>query len=100
MLETIESWQYSEENTLYFNSSPPSAVYMRQSIWSALVQIIACRLLSAKPLSKPMVGYCKLDPSEQTSVKFQSKYKTFHSRKCIWKYRLPNGGHIIQGKMS
>ena len=40
-----------------FNSSPPSAAYMRQSIGSALVQIMACRLFAAKPLCKPMLGY-------------------------------------------
>ena len=40
----------------------PSAAYMLQSIRSALVQIMACRLFSAKPLSKPMLGYCQLDP--------------------------------------
>ena len=28
-------------------------------------------------------------------MKFQSKYKTFHSRKCIWRYRLRNGGHFV-----
>ena len=38
---------------------------------------MACRLFGAKPLSKPMLGYCQLDPYEQTSVKFQSKYTTF-----------------------
>ena len=43
---------------------------MRQQIGSALVQIMACRLFGAKPLSKPMLGYCQLDPREQTSVKF------------------------------
>ena len=32
---------------LFLNSSPPSAAYMRQWIRSALVQIIACRLLGA-----------------------------------------------------
>ena len=37
---------------------------------------------------------------EQSSVKFWSKYKTFHIRKCIWKYRLRNGGHFVQGEMS
>ena len=36
----------------------------------ALVQIVACWLFSAKPLSKPMLGYCQLDSLEQTSVKF------------------------------
>ena len=44
------------------NSSPPSAPYMRRWIGSALVQIMACRLFSAKPLSKPMLGYCQLNP--------------------------------------
>ena len=46
-------------------SSPLSAAYMRQWIGSALVQIMACRLLSTKPLSEPMLGYCQLDPWEQ-----------------------------------
>ena len=44
------------------NSSPPSAAYMRQCLEPALVQIMACRLFGAKPLSKPMLGYCQLDP--------------------------------------
>ena len=52
-----------------------SATYMRQWIGSALVQIMACRLFGAKPLSKPMLGY---------------------STKCIWKYRLRNGVHFVQ----
>ena len=47
---------------LSFNSSPLSAAYMRQWIGSALVQIMACRLFGAKPLSKPMLGYFYLDP--------------------------------------
>ena len=33
-------------------------------------------------------------------MKFQSKYKMFHYRKCIWKYCLRNGGHFVQGEMS
>ena len=36
--------------------------YMRQWLGSTLVQIIVCRLFGAKPLSKPMVGYCQMDP--------------------------------------
>ena len=46
----------------WVNSSPPSAAYMRQRIGSALVQIMACCIFGAKPLSKPMQGYCQLDP--------------------------------------
>ena len=61
--------------TLNFNSSPPSAAYMRWGTWSALVLVIACPLFGAKPLPEPLLT----DPKEQTSVKFKSKYQTFHS---------------------
>ena len=53
---------------------------MCQWIGPTLIQILACRLFGAKPLSKPMLGCCQLDPKEQkeqTSVKFHSKYKLF-----------------------
>ena len=53
-----------------------------------LVQIMACRLVDTMPLSEPMLEYCQLDPWEQISVKFYQKLKHFHSRTCIWKYRL------------
>ena len=33
-------------------------------------------------------------------MKFESKYKTFHSWKCTWKCNLRNGGHFVQGEMS
>ena len=82
------------------NSSPPSAAYARQWIGSALVKIMACRLFGAKPLSKSMLDYCQLEPSEQTSVKCLSKYITFQSQKWIWKYCLRNGGNSVQGEMS
>ena len=38
----------------------PSAAYMRRWIGSPC-QIMACRLFSAKPLSKTMLCYCQLD---------------------------------------
>ena len=60
----------------------------------AFVQAMAC-LLGAKPLPEPMLTYCQLNPSEKTSGKFESKYKTFHSWKRIWKYQW-NGGHFVQ----
>ena len=68
----------------WVNPSPPSAAYMRQWIRSALVQVMACRLFGAKPLSKPMLGYCQLHPYKQTSVNIVTKYKTFYSSKYIW----------------
>ena len=45
-----------------FNLSPPRAAWMCQWIGSVLVRIMACRLLGTKPLSKPMLDYCQLDP--------------------------------------
>ena len=71
---------------------------MRQWI-IALVQIMACGPFGAKPLSEPLLGYCQLDPNEQNSVIFfSSKYKTFHSRKNVCKYRMRKGGHLSRGR--
>ena len=42
----------------YVNSSSPRAAYMSQWIRSVLVKIMACRLVGAKPLSKPRLEYC------------------------------------------
>ena len=66
---------------------------------SALVQIMACRLFGANPLPEPMLAHCQMDPWEQISVKFESEFYHFHSRKWICKCRLPKwwpfcpGGH-------
>ena len=46
----------------HFNSSHPSTAYVRQWTRSALIQIMACRLSGAKPLSKPMLCHDQLDP--------------------------------------
>ena len=46
----------------WVNSSPPSGVYMHWWTGSALVQIMACCLFSAKSLPEPMLVYCQLDP--------------------------------------
>ena len=43
---------------LYFKSLRPSDAYMRQKPNPSLVQIMACRLFGAKPLSEPMLEYC------------------------------------------
>ena len=54
-----------------------------------LLRTMACCLFSTKPLSEPVLQYCQLDPKENISVKFYSKFKSFYSRKCTWKCRLP-----------
>ena len=77
----------SAKNSL--NVSPPSAAHIYQWTGSTLVQIMACHLFGAKLLSKPMLGYCQLGSWEQVSVKFESEFYHFHSRKGIWKFCLP-----------
>ena len=89
-------WKINQD----ISSSSLSAAYICQRIGWALFQIMACRLFSAKPLPKPMRTYCQLDPLEQTSIKLEPKYEVFSSWKCIWKDRLRNGGHFVQGEMS
>ena len=58
-------WKKVTIRHIIFNTHPhplPSAAFMRQWIGLALGQIMACRLFGAKPLSKPMLGYCQLNP--------------------------------------
>ena len=43
---------------LPFNSLRPSDAYMRQCNIPPLLQIMACRLFGAKPLSEAMLEYC------------------------------------------
>ena len=43
------------------------APYMRQWTRSTLVEIIACRLISTKPLPKPMLTFCQLHPGTSFS---------------------------------
>ena len=85
---------------VFLNSSPPGAAYMCRWTGSVLVQIMACRLISTKPLSEPMLIYCQLDPKEHISMKFYLKFKHFQSRKGIWACCLWNGGHSVQGEIS
>ena len=46
-----------------------------------MVEIMACRLFGAEPLSKAMMGHWQLDPQEQTSIQYHQTTKTFHSLK-------------------
>ena len=84
----------------WINSSSPSAAYIRWWTVSSLVQIMACRLFGTKPLPEPMLTYCQLDSWEQISVKFESEFCHFHSRKFIWKCCLPKRRPFFQREMS
>ena len=78
-----------------FVISPPSAVYMRQWIGPGFVQIMACRVFGA---SAELLSLWPLGTNfSEIWIDIQNFYKTFHSRKCIWKYRLQNDDHFVPG---
>ena len=83
----------------WVNSLRPNDAYMRQKTRPSLVEIMACRLSGAKPLSQPMMTYYQLDPAEHISIKYHLKSISFHSREGIWNYRLRNGGHFVSALM-
>ena len=60
---------------------PSGAAYMRRWTGSALVQVMACRLDGAKPLSEPMLPYCQLDSKEHISMKFLFEIQMFSTKK-------------------
>ena len=60
---------------------------------------MTCSLLGAKLLSEPLLGYSELYHKEQNSEKYLSKFKHFHSRKCVWKCRLENCGHFVSASI-
>ena len=78
----------------WINSYPPSVAYMRRWTESSLVQVMACRLFSVKPLPEPMMIYCQLDPQENISVTFKPEFKKYIFENVV----CQNGGHFAQGR--
>ena len=105
MITDISRYQRESEGSYHLrykrvdklNSPPPIAAYMRHWIGSALFQIMACPLFGAKPLSKPVLFYCRLFPQEQTSMKFELKYKNFFIHENAFEKRHQrNGEYFVQ----
>ena len=69
---------------------------MRHPTKPPLVQIRACCLFGAKPLSEQILAYCQLGPWEHVSVKSTSKYDNFHWRKWLWKCPMQNVGQYVK----
>ena len=59
---------------------------------------MAYHLFGNNPLSEPMMVYCQIDLKEHISMKFYLKFKSFHSRKCIWKCCLPKCSPLLNTK--
>ena len=68
----IQSRWWIRGDELEFNSSRPRDSYMRKKTGPSLVQIMACRLFGAKPLSEPMLNYCQLETCKHISMTFWS----------------------------
>ena len=78
----------------------PSAAYMRHWIGSALVQIIACRLFGAEPLSKPMLGLLFIGPSGTNFSEILIKIQIFSFRKMRLKISSAKWRQFCQGDLS
>ena len=62
-------------------------------IWTTTARRMQ-NLLGAKPLPEPVPTYCHLDNWERILMKLESRYKTFHSWKCVsakWRPFSPGG---------
>ena len=62
------------------------------SQWGRVTHIYVNELchhwFSDNPLPEPMMDYCQLDHQEHISMKFYLRFKSFHSRRCTWKFCL------------
>ena len=63
------------------------------------VCIIETTSLYTECKNKSWLGGKNLDPREQFSVKFETKYNSFHARKYVWKCHLQNDGHVLSASM-
>ena len=81
----------------YFNSPPPGAAYIHQWIRWDLVQIMACRLFGAKPLSEPILSIGNLRKNfKEISIKIWS----FSFKNPFINAVCQNGGHFVRVEMS
>ena len=82
---TIElQWRFGWTWVNFLNSLMSSDAYMRQYTIPILLQIMACRLFGAWPLSEPMLPTVV----NWAIRKFYIKFKRFHGSKCVWKCHL------------
>ena len=94
----ISTWQLK---SMLFNSLWPSNMIWWHRPWSALVlamMMMYC-LFGMMPLPDQMLTYCQLYPEEHSSIQFYWNLKSFHSRKCIWKWCLWNCMLFVQASI-
>ena len=79
---------------------PPKTANIRQWYGTALVQVMACRLIGSKLLPVPMLAYCQWDFWEQISMKFESNSMIFIQENAFEIVVCHNSVHFVQGEMS
>ena len=71
---------------------------------SSLVQIVACRLVGANPLSEPLLEYCSFQTKGQTSVKSCGKFIHFVQKyvfeNVVWEFQPSMCYHLSFSKGS
>ena len=77
----------------WVNSLRPGDANMRHYNKPTLLQIMACRLFGARPLSEPVLQYCQLDLKEHISVTFFLNSKFFIQGIVL--ENVCNGGHFV-----
>ena len=94
-IDSIDVFYHNMPLNLYIwpptHPPPPSVVYMRQWTGSALVQAMGLSPVQRQASTRTNAHICQFETSFCEIL-----IKTFHSHKCIWKYRLRNGGHFVQ----
>ena len=78
------------------NSWRPRDAYKSHQIRPSLLQIMACHVFGARPLSEPMLDYCQSVPWKHISLKSESNYSNFLLRKSIYSILLSKGHNHIQ----
>ena len=74
--------------------TPPSAAYMRGWIGWAMVQIMACRLFGAKPLSKQMPGLLSIGHLGTNFGEILIKIQNLKISSAIWRPFCPGGDEV------
>ena len=99
---SVKSWNdfvQSDSSTPRPSPPTPSDAYMRHWSGSTLVQVMACRLLGAKPLPEPMLAYCLLSSLGTNFNEILIEIQPFSFKKmrlkmssAKWPFILSRGG--------
>ena len=80
MTTKLATWQHLLFSVLLFNVLRSKDAHVRRRTRSSLIEVMACRLFGAKPLSRPILDNCQWDPKEHISIKSYLKIKRVHRK--------------------